>query len=161
MSYGLFSMKHRPAGVTPAPPPSTRASPCPRGKWEGQGILKEVPCFVSKRQHSKSGKLEVQCRRPLRTLDSWRLRGRRRAQVRPVTRSPLPYHPSRRAAASRRLLAPHCAAPWRGAPNRAAAVRRRVGAQRPAPAGSSTITVPRASPSWQRRPAPAAPSRRR
>nr|CAI9689806.1 unnamed protein product [Rangifer tarandus platyrhynchus] len=40
--------------------------------------------------------------------------------------------------------------------SRTAAVRRRVGAPRPAPAGSSTITAPRAPPSRPRRPAPAA-----
>lgn len=75
--------------------------------------------------------------------------GRRRAQVRLVTRSRLPYRPRGRATARGRPFAPRCTAPWLGAPGRVAAVRRRVGAQRPAPNGPFTITAPRASPSWR------------
>ena len=143
--------------MTRVPPPSTAPGPTPPpGKSGKDGGSAEVPCFVSKRQHSKRGKLEVHTRRPRRTLDCRRRRGRRLAQVRRVARSRLPYGPRRPAAARRRPLAPRRAAPWRGAPGRTAAVRRRVGARRPAPAGSSTITAPRAPPSRPRRPAPAA-----
>ena len=67
--------------------------------------------------------------------------------MRPLTRSRLPYRPRGRATARRRPFASHGAAPWLGAPGRVAAARRRVGAQRPAPAGPFTITAPRASPS--------------
>lgn len=158
MSKNAFPVKHLPASVSRVPPPSTAPGPtAPPGKVGKTGAaLKEVPCFVSKRQHSKRGKLEVHTRRPRRTLDCRRRRGRRLAQVRRVARSRLPYGPRRRAAARRRPLAPRRAAPWRGAPGRTAAVRRRVGARRPAPAGSSTITAPRAPPSRPRRPPPAA-----
>lgn len=158
MSKNAFPIKHLPASVTRVPPPSTAPGPtAPPGKVGKTGaVLKEVPCFVSKRQHSKRGKLEVHTRRPRRTLDCRRRRGRRLAQVRRVARSRLPYGPRRRAAARRRPLALRRAAPWRGAPGRTAAVRRRVGARRPAPAGSSTITAPRAPPSRPRRPPPAA-----
>lgn len=158
MSKNAFPIKHLPASVSRVPPPSTAPGPtAPPGKVGKTGAaLKEVPCFVSKRQHSKRGKLEVHTRRPRRTLDCRRRRGRRLAQVRRVARSRLPYGPRRRAAARRRPLAPRRAAPWRGAPGRTAAVRRRVGARRPAPAGSSTITAPRAPPSRPRRPPPAA-----
>lgn len=63
-----------------------------------------------------------------------------------VTPSPLPYRPRHRAAASRRPLVPRCAAPWRGAPGTAETERGRVGPQRRAPAGRSTITASSASP---------------
>lgn len=63
----------RPGCHQPAQHP---APPRPPGKvGKTGGLLKEVPCFVSKGQHSKRGKLEVHTRRPLRTLDCRRRRG--------------------------------------------------------------------------------------
>lgn len=149
MSYNLYSMKHRPTGVTRRhhPAPGPRRTP---GESGTGGMLKEVPCFVSKGQHSKRGNFEVQILRPRRTLDSRRRRGSTTRPGEAQIRSRVPYRPRCRAAA------PRCAAPWRGAPGRAEAARRRVGAQRPVPAGSSTITAPCAPRGRPGRPARAA-----
>lgn len=123
-------------------------------------MLKGLPCFVSKGQHSKHEKFEVQTMRPPQTLDSRRRRGATTCPGEAVTRSLLlPYRPRHRAAARRRPLAPRCAAPWRGAPGTAETERRRVGAQRRAPAGRSTITAFSAL-SWRpRQPEPTADGR--
>lgn len=140
--------RHQPA---PSPEP-------PRESGKGGVMLKGLPCFVSKGQHSKHEKFEVQTMRPPQTLDSRRRRGATTCPGEAVTRSLLlPYRPRHRAAARRRPLAPRCAAPWRGAPGTAQTERRRVAAQRRAPAGRSTITAFSAL-SWRpRQPAPAAP----
>lgn len=65
MSYNLYSMKHRPTGVTRRhhPAPGPRRTP---GESGTGGMLKEVPCFVSKGQHSKRGNFEVQILQPQR-----------------------------------------------------------------------------------------------
>lgn len=109
MSYNLYSMKHRPTGVTRRhhPAPGPRRTP---GESGTGGMQKEVPCFVSKGQHSKRGKFEVQILRPRRTLDSRRRPGATTRPGEAEIRSRVPYRPRRPAAARR------CTAPWRGAP---------------------------------------------
>ena len=106
MSKNAISIEHLPASATREPPASTAPGPAaPPGKWERRGTPKEVPCPVSKRQHSKRGECEVRTRRPRRTWAAGGVEGRRLARVRRVARSRLPYGPRRRAAPSARRAA--------------------------------------------------------
>lgn len=91
-----------------------------------------------------------------RLWDSRRRRGATTCPGEVLTRSLLPYRPRHGAAAGCSLLTPRCAAPWRGAPGTAETERRRVGAQRPALAGRSTITALSALSGRPRQPASAA-----
>lgn len=106
-------------------------------------MLKGVPRFVSKGQHSRGGALVSE-------LLGWWTGETLGAHGVPWVPDRLPYGPRRLFAAGRRLRTPRGVAPWRAAPGRVAAARRRV------PAGSSTIPARRESTSRLGRPAPAA-----
>lgn len=136
---GLIS--RRCAGCPPPPALANSRTPSP-GKV-ARGMLKEVPRFVSKGQHSKGGAFVSELFRQWtrETLGAGRV---------PWVPDRLPYGPRRLFAAGRRLRTPRGVAPWRAARGRVAAARRRV------PAGSSTIPARRESPSRLGRPAPAA-----
>lgn len=106
-------------------------------------MLKEVPRFVSKGQHSKRGTLVSEL------LGRWTREILGAGGV-PWVPGWLPYGPCLFFPAGRRLRTPRGVAPWRAAPGRVAAAHRRV------PAGLSTIPARRESPSRLGRPAPAA-----
>lgn len=124
-------------------PPALANTRTPSPGKVPSGMLKEVPRFVSKGQHSKGGALVPE-------LLGWWTRETLGTGGVPRVPDRLPYGPRRLFAAGRRLRTPRGVAPWRAAPGRVAAARRRV------PAGSSTIPARRESPSRLGRPAPAA-----